>query len=491
MPPAGSWLLKKIKGVTGMVKKIKTISILLICLIICFLQIGNSKDLAIGEVEFPSLRWGEQKATLEVTNNGELSKFIVVEIEIQFIGEYLNPNRVAHTNFILSPGETAVLDPTISVPGNFGRSKIFLRVYDVVDTLDVISLGHLAYEQPFFITFNLPDAMVPYFQDKILYPPRVGDDYNFDTEFARLMPLLLSEGNTPGDIAEMAMCDTSFVEKIIGRFMDQGFARKNDKGNYQLNFPVILMEEADEGRKMAMNVADSLANIIGSNIDDYNNVLDSLKMMGRIPKDTNVFYDGGALLYFPYPIISCLGLWWDLAEDFIVPNTPPLSLYTNSNPCNINIPLYMYAVTGGDINSGTHYFSSKSTRSGIMMYFGDEVPKYKCVKDMSKKYKKVHYSTWSLPNEFEPKGFMIDTSIVRPAVDALVRDADPLIKDTYKKVTKLGLSYNHKKITRGYYFWFWNLVATHTTNILIEKGVIVRMGTGQFKFDSLPQKGKK
>jgi len=82
---------------------------------------------------------------------------------------------------------------------------------------------------------------------------------------------------------------------------------------------------------------------------------------------------------------------------------------------------------------------------------------------------------------------MIDTSIVRPAIDALVREADPLIKDTYDKVTKLGLSYNHEKITRGYYFWFWNLVATHTTHNLIETGAVPRIGNGQFKFESIPQ----
>ncbi len=90
-------------------------------------------------------------------------------------------------------------------------------------------------------------------------------------------------------------------------------------------------------------------------------------------------------------------------------------------------------------------------------------------------------------DDFEPRGFMIDTSIVRPAVDALTLEADPLIKDTFGKVTKLGLSYNRDKLTRGYYFWFWNLVATNTTRKLIENGIVDKMGTGQFKIESIPK----
>ncbi len=469
-----------------MVKKISTISILLICLTIGFIQTANSKDLAIGEVEFPSLRWGDQKLNMEATNNGALTKFIAVEIEIKFTGEYLNPIRIARSNFILSPGESAVLNPSITVPGNFGRSEVSLRVYDVVDTLDDILPGFLSFEQPFFINFNIPDAMFPYLQSKIIYPPRVGDDIDFDTEFARLLPLLISEGNTPGDIAEMAMCDTSFVEKAIEGFMERGYAKKNDNGNYQINFPVISTEEADEGRALAVQVADDLSNIISGNMGDYTKVLDSMKLAGKLPKDSVSFLDGGAILYFPYPTVSCLALWWDLAEDFIVPGAPPLLLYSDANPCKVNIPLFMYALNGGEINNGTHYFSSMSTRSAVIMQYGDVVPEYECERDMTRKYSRRRYSGWSLPEEFAPRGFMIDTSTVRPAVDALVRDADPLIKETYNKVTKLGLSYNREVVTRGYYFWFWNLVATHTLNNLIEKGTVERMGNGQFKFESMP-----
>lgn len=469
-----------------MSRNLKSISILMICFLICSLQTVTGKDLQIGEVDFQSLRWGEQRATVEATNNSSLTKFIIIEIEIKFTGTYLNPKRITRSSFVLPPGKTTVLDPAISIPGNFGSSKVSLKVYDVVDTLDIILPDHVVFEQPFFLNFIIPDALVPYLQFKVLYPPRVGDDIDFDNEFSRFLPLLISDGYSPGEIADMAMCDTSFVVKMIERLMDLAYARKNEAGEYVLNFPVIPMDEADKGRALAIQTADSLSKILSNNIDAYYRVVDSLKLASKVPKDTNSFYDGGALLYFPYPIINGLGLWWDLAENFISPNTSPMEIYSYSDPCEIQIPLYMYAVVGYDDNNGSHYFSSMSSSSGVLMYFGDSPPSYQCARNYSMMNLARRYTGWSIPDGFEPRGFMIDTSIVRPAIDALVREADPLIKDTYDKVTKLGLSYNREKLTRGYYFWFWNLVATNTANKLIETGVVPRMGNGQFKFDSFP-----
>jgi len=107
------------------------------------------------------------------------------------------------------------------------------------------------------------------------------------------------------------------------------------------------MEEGDKGRALAKKTAESLADIIGGNIDDYYRVVDSLKQAGKVPKDTNLFYDGGALLYFPFPVVNCLGLWWNLAEDFITRDLSPMTIYSYSRPCEIKIPLYMYAVVGG------------------------------------------------------------------------------------------------------------------------------------------------
>jgi len=144
---------------------------------------------------------------------------------------------------------------------------------------------------------------------------------------------------------------------------------------------------------------------------------------------------------------------------------------------------------GGDNNNGSQYYSSKSSIHGVMIYYGDESPQFDCVKNISNTKSKRRYSSWSIADGYEPRGFMIDTGIVKPAVDALVKDADPLINDTYKEVTKLGLSYNRNKVTRGYYFWFWNLVATQTTKILNEKGIVPRMGNGQFKFESIAPVG--
>ncbi|HPI33340.1 MAG TPA: hypothetical protein PLR32_08510, partial [candidate division Zixibacteria bacterium] len=87
--------------------------------------------LVIGEVTFPSLRWGQQSAQVPVTNSSDYLKFIVAETDIRFTGAYLNPERRIRSYHALPPGESTTIEAAVLVPGNFGQAQVYLRLYDV------------------------------------------------------------------------------------------------------------------------------------------------------------------------------------------------------------------------------------------------------------------------------------------------------------------------------------------------------------------------
>jgi len=99
-------------------------------------------EVIVGETGFPKNAWGKQNLSFEVTNQTDWLKFLVVE------GSYATPHRVTRTNFILEPFAKLTVDPELEIPGNYGQMVLWLRIYDVVDTLDDMSLGVQLFEQP-------------------------------------------------------------------------------------------------------------------------------------------------------------------------------------------------------------------------------------------------------------------------------------------------------------------------------------------------------
>ena len=64
-----------------------------------------------------------------------------------FEGSYINPRRVVHQYYPLEPDETKVVKSVVEVPGNYGRARLFVRLYDVIDTLDALLPGQEVFEQ--------------------------------------------------------------------------------------------------------------------------------------------------------------------------------------------------------------------------------------------------------------------------------------------------------------------------------------------------------
>ncbi len=446
--------------------------------------------LTVGEVELRSHRWGKQTVTFELTNNTPELKFITVVTDVQFKGLYLNPNRRTESHYVLPPMESKILNPPVYIPGNFGRATITVSLYDVVDTLDALLPGQKFFEQPFILTFHVPEALYPYTEDKVHLPPMVERHPDFDNEFARLLPILLNEKKSVAEIAAMAKTDTLFVLDAIKPYKSNAYVQEKD-GSYRLMFPFITTEEAEESKKLAQALSDTLAALIAHNFTvSYRPTLDSLISVGAVNRDSNVFYDGGGVAYRPYPLISALVMWFDLGRKFIT-RTAPLLIYTGSDPCNARIPQFMYAVHGGDAFVGTQFFAYTQKSNSFRIVFGDSIPELECGENFILKARLNLPVSWRVARKFRQETFLLDTLAVQPMIAALGKGADTLLTETYYQLFDLASKYGHRKLLYGHRYWFWNLTATLTIKKLLATGVITRRGSGQYRFDSLPEREQK
>ena len=112
---------------------------------------AQNQEISIGETNFPIKKWGRQRVSFEITNNTDWIKYLVVEADISFEGSFVNPRRVRYTNFTIGPKATTTINPEIEIPSNYGQMTFWLRIHDVVDTLDNLSAGQVVYEQPFMM----------------------------------------------------------------------------------------------------------------------------------------------------------------------------------------------------------------------------------------------------------------------------------------------------------------------------------------------------
>ncbi|MFQ5498612.1 MAG: hypothetical protein ACE5FH_02980 [Candidatus Zixiibacteriota bacterium] len=448
-----------------------------------------NSGLEFGEVVSSSFSWGAHSVSIPVVNGTDYPKFLSVETEVKFDSGDLRPNRTIRSNFIVNPDASDTLDSPVYFPGNFGTADLYLRVFDVVDTLDDLLPYQLVLEHSMQITFAPPETeaypeVKEYLGVGMTLPPRVEEHPYFDNDFARLLILMIHRERTVQQIADLIGAEPSTVQQAIDRFVSDGYVR-SWKDGYELTFPYIGADEAKLETDLAAEVAGELAVLIEANMPRYGKALASLTEAGMLPADTNEFFSGTTVLYRKYPVIGALVLWFDLGKQFIT-RSAPLAIYDGTDVCNAHIPFYMYAVEGSDkAQHGTNFFNMSRTPSSMQIYFGDKAPQLICDKDFIQKGRTNQRVVWNYDPEFTPEAFIIDTTITRSALNALTSGTAPLLESAYEKLKTIATSHEHQKVSFGHKYWFWNIVATRALDELVEKNVLTRRGNGQFKFDQL------
>ncbi len=469
------------------ISKKTTLTALAVCCLLAGVTVCSQpprSDITVGDLDLSDFRWGEREASFTLANNTEELRFVTVEMQLQSAGAYLSPSRSTKSHHILVPRESRTVSHTLFIPGVVGQAEVVMRIYDVVDTLDIILPGQKFFEKSFDLKFEVPDALQKRLDERITLPPMVDHHPLFDNEFTRLLLVLLHEGRSVDEIAAMAGADTSFVRDIVRQLVSDNFVRLAE-GKHQLAFPFIDSAEVEQVGELARELARSLTATIARNMSNYDRVLDSLVAVGTVSPDSNTFMDGGVVLYRKYPVVSTLLLWFRLGREFIT-DTLPLTIYADTDPCNAHIPNFMYAVHGKNSGGGEHFYMLNLRFSNYQILFGDQVPQLECGSDFASRSGHRRPVSWGYVEPYVPETFMLDTVAVRPVLDELSRRIDEPLNKAKKQLVSLSARHGRDELTKGYLYWFWNTAATETLNALVDQGVVTRRGNGLFKMDGVP-----
>jgi len=443
-------------------------------------SLGQSPEVSVGQIDFPELIWGKQALEFEIVNNTDWLKFLTVTTEVSFEGSFVNPNREERKHYILEPQATLKCDPQIDIPGNYGTATLWVRIFDVVDTLDDLSLGRQIFEQPLMMKFRAPEETIPYFQERLSVTPMLGNDYLMDNEFSRLFMLLVDEGKSLDEIAKITGANMDFVTRIRDGLASAKYIKKQGD-SLSTVVAVITNVEAKKGRKLAEKLSDQLVEKVNENMEGYNLVIDSLIKAGAMSGDSTNFYEGSTVLFQLYPMITGMYLWYGLGTVFVA-GRADFYIFDQTNPCRPHLGDYAYIVHGGDFYNGTQYYDSRPTSKGINIHFGDKVPTVTCDPGYHRKVRLIEGRDWNYDEEFAPESFFFDAELMDPPIRALANGALEIIGVASQDLQSIIEEHGHTNFSRGVRLWFWNLTATLATDKLVKSGFMEQLGNGQYKF---------
>lgn len=442
--------------------------------------------LRVGAIDLSDLKWGQTTVPLTVSNPSDYVRYVVISVETQFSDSgdsYLAPNRRTVVKDYLLPGGEKVLEPTVFVPGNYGSAEITFRVYDVVDTLDLLMPSYLISEKSLVKSFPAPKSVQQYRAVPIQLPPRVGEHPFYDNELSRLILLLIHEGKWRGEIAQVTGADTVFVSTVLDRLIQRGDIEEVD-GELSLAFAWIGRDQVVEFAEEAEVLSDLLVERIRRNVDEYWAIVDSLASDSIITADRNLTMDRGASLYRLYPTVGGLFLWWDLGSQFIT-RSAPLVIFDRTDLCNSNIPTYMYAAQATEDQVGNHLYDATISANSYQFIFSDHLPEIICPDDFILRAIRGQRVSSRYGPDDRARLIMFDSSLVRPALEALGGEGIyRLLFDTYISLRdRAADKYGHARLDYGQRYWFWNLTATRTLEKLATIGLVSSTHNGVYRLN--------
>ena len=426
----------------------------------------------VGDVPWPNLVWGLRTVSFDMTNTGDWVKFATVTTDIgRFEGSYTNSHRATKAHFILPPDETIKCELPVNIPGNYGLCTLWVKVYEVVDTLDDPSLGELVMEQPFRMNFTVPEPMIRYRQEMMSIPPGLDRSPSFDSEMYRLMFLFLQEGKSLNDIAHITNAKPDFVAFAAEQLKTGAYLSQDSAGVYHSKIPVISTKEAEEVRQLVNSTSDKLVALIQENMPLFDKAVDSMIAVGAVtPEGKGTFLEGSSLLFRPYPFITSLFLWNSLGDVFVT-GGHGLHIFDPSTLCNPFVGQYTYVVHGGKYFNGTHYFDAQVTPNEYLYYFATEPPAVWCGENLDGKKRLYKGTDWNFENDVPAEALLYDSLVINPAIAAMSNNVPKLITETLEELNTIHAKYG-EAMTTGVRYWFWNLTATVTTEKLVKAGVI-------------------
>ena len=151
---------------------------------------------------------------------------------------------------MLPPEAKMVLQPQLVIPGDYGKARIEVRYYDVVDTVDEIFDFQRFRTDTMWAEFAPSEEVQPYLDEALTLPPRVTDHPYFDHTMARLMLLLLAEDKSVSDIARITGASEQYIMDELRMMVKNEYVTQDEAG-YHTTFTVIGNKEAREAAVLA------------------------------------------------------------------------------------------------------------------------------------------------------------------------------------------------------------------------------------------------
>jgi len=461
----------------------KSLIMALLVVVLGVASIQAQSQLEILSVEEPDWSWGSQAIQLKVRNHGEYVRFIVITTEFLSSGTDGVWQVKSRFSSMVDPDKVTALAPVVSIPGNYGSATVRLSCYDVVDTLDVVLPGQKLNDTTFSFAIEMPETAREWVDKNLILPPRVEQHLYFDDEFSRLLIKFIAAGKPIEEMTRICGAKGTYIRSVLHRMRRHGLVRFGETA-LELTFPYITSEEATACAPLAHKTAGLLAETISANLVGYEERLDSLVKAGLVPDDRDNLINGTMLLYQPFVMVSAMLMWYDLGSLFVT-DGKPLRVFEGTDICNASNVNFMYAVEGDESLTGHHLFAALARRDGEGILFADHVPIVVCSGNYPARPGVPARATFSHDPNDRPEFFFMDTTIARPVLEFLDRGTDLILSETNEALTGLTGHHGRSELTPAFKYWFWNIVATKTLDLLLEKKALQGRGTNHFQLGSV------
>jgi hypothetical protein len=180
-------------------------------------------------------------------------------------------------------------------------------------------------------------------------------------------------------------------------------------------------------------------------------------------------------------------LWTNLGQRFISPQGP-VGLLERNDPCESRNPKYLCAVAGGEFLNGSQYFNLNTSSGVYEIQYGGRVPEVSCPNDMAATKNLMDHPSWRYPAAEIAESYVFDAQLLTPVMAFFEREPRAFIV-SYEKKFEAIMAEASLQPTEAVRYWFWNLVATATTNRLVKAGTITPSANQHYKL-TLKPKGK-
>ncbi len=450
--------------------KFPALSILVMLVLIAAVAGAQQPSLEILQLTPPEWNWGSQAINLTVANRADHVKFLVIKTDLDFVEPGLKSHREHRFSTYVETGSQINIAPVVAVPGNYGSAQVRIRCYDVVDTLDLILPGQEMFDTTLHFKIEMPESAREWVKRRVALPPRVEQHPFFEDQYSRMLIQFIAAGLSEAAMDSITGCGIPYIHTVNGQMRRHGYIRLGETA-YELTFAFISLPEATSGKTLAMKTAGSLATVITENLGRYDGTIDSLVQAGAIVDDPRDIMGSSGLIHDHTVMVSALLLWFDLGSRFVTDGNP-LMIYDRTDICNASNMNFMYAVQAGEGLTGRHFFAMLPERAGTRIMYSDYPLELQCSGNFPSRPGVAAKAKWRYDDGDQAKFYALSSGAVRPLLAVLRSGTGEVLEEAGTELKSLAAGYGREALTTGYKYWFWNLVATNTVDLLKERQVI-------------------